>query len=254
MRNVLVEVKDRVLRIEIARTDKKNALTQAMYRDMGAALAAADADTQVRAILIHGTKDCFTAGNDLKDFLERDPHAGPADSFRFITGLPKVAKPLIAAVGGPAIGIGTTMLLHCDLVYAAPGARFQMPFVPLGLVPEAASSYLLPMIAGYQRAAELLLTGQPFDALKAHAVGIVTEVVPEDKLLEHALNAAKAIAALPPASVRLTKQLMKRAQETAVRSQMEEEGRIFAERLGSGEAKEAMTAFFEKRKPDFSRF
>jgi enoyl-CoA hydratase/carnithine racemase len=254
MSHILVETRDRVTRIEIARTDKKNALTQDMYRAMSQALAAADADAQVRAILIHGTRDCFTSGNDLKDFLERPPHAGPAASFDFISGLPKVAKPLIAAVGGPAVGVGTTMLLHCDLVYASPNARFQMPFVPLGLVPEAASSLLLPMIAGYQRAAELLLLGQPFSAEKALAAGFVTEIVPEEKLLEHARAAAAAVAALPPASVRLTKQLMKRQLGEAVAAQMAEEGRIFAERLGSGEAKEAMTAFFEKRKPDFSRF
>ena len=246
--------RDRVLRIEIARPDKKNALTQEMYRAMSQALAAADADAQVRAILIHGARDCFTAGNDLKDFLERPPHAGPADSFQFISTLPKVGKPLIAAVGGVAVGVGTTMLLHCDLVYATPSARFQMPFVPLGLVPEAASSLLLPMIAGYQRAAELLLLGQPFGAEKALAAGFVTEIVPEERLLEHAAAAAAAVAALPPASVRLTKQLMKRQLATAIGAQMAEEGRIFAERLQSSEAKEAMTAFFEKRKPDFSRF
>jgi enoyl-CoA hydratase/carnithine racemase len=252
--NVLIETKDRVLRIELARIDKKNALTQDMYRAMLQALVAADADAQVRAILIHGARDCFTAGNDLKDFLDRKPDGGPADSFKFISGLPLVQKPLIAAVGGPAVGVGTTMLLHCDLVYASPGARFQMPFVPLGVVPEAASSFLLPMIAGYQRAAELLMLGQPFSAEKALAAGFVTEIVPEDKLLEHARAAALAIAALPPASVRLTKQLMKRQLGKAIAEQMAEEGRIFAERLQSGEAKEAMTAFFEKRKPDFSRF
>ncbi len=152
------------------------------------------------------------------------------------------------------MGIGTTMLLHCDLVYASPGTRFQMPFVPLGLVPEAASSLLLPMIAGYQRAAELLLLGRPFSAEKALAAGFVTEVIPEAELLEHARAAAASIAALPPASVRLTKQLMKRPLGEAIASQMAEEGRLFAERLQSGEAKEAMTAFFEKRKPDFTRF
>ncbi len=251
---IKTETRDRVLSIEIARTDRKNALTQDMYRAMSQAMVAADADAQVRAILIHGTRDCFTAGNDLKDFLERPPHSGPAASFDFISGLPKVVKPLIAAVGGPAVGVGTTLLLHCDLVYASPNARFQMPFVPLGLVPEAASSLLLPMIAGYQRAAELLLLGQPFTAEKALAAGFVTEIVPGEKLLEHARQAALAVAALPPASVRLTKQLMKRQLGKAIASQMDEEGRIFAERLQSGEAKEAMTAFFEKRKPDFSRF
>ena len=252
--NILIETKDRVARIELARIDKKNALTGAMYDAMAKAMAAAEADPAVRAILIHGTRDCFTAGNDLNDFLDRSAGGGASAAFSFITGLPKLAKPLIAAVGGPAVGIGTTMLLHCDLVYASPRARFQMPFVPLGLVPEAASSLLLPMIAGYQRAAELLLLGQPFTADKALAAGFVTEIVAEEKLLDHARAAAAAVAALPPASVRLTKQLMKRQLREAIASQMEEEGRFFAERLQSGEAKEAMTAFFEKRKPDFSRF
>jgi len=252
--NILVETKDRIARIEIARVDKKNALTQDMYRAMLKALEAADADAQVRAILIHGARDCFTAGNDLKDFLESSPGGGPRASFQFIQALPKVAKPLIAAVGGAAVGVGTTMLLHCDLVYASRGARFQMPFVPLGLVPEASSSLLLPMIAGYQRAAELLLLGQPFGAEKALAAGFVTEIVPEAELLDCARNAATAIAALPPASVRAAKALMKRPLLQAIAAQMEEESRIFSERLQSGEAKEAMTAFFEKRKPDFSRF
>ena len=251
---IVTETKDRIARIEIARVDKKNALTGTMYDAMAAALAAAESDSTVRAILIHGTRDCFTAGNDLKDFLHRPAHEGASPALRFIRALPKLTKPLIAAVGGPAVGIGTTMLLHCDLVYASPGARFQMPFVPLGLVPEAASSLLLPMVAGYQRAAELLLLGQPFSAEKALAAGIVTEIVAEEKLLEHARHAAAAVAALPPASVRLTKQLMKRQLGQAIASQMDEESRIFAERLQSAEAKEAMTAFFEKRKPDFSRF
>jgi len=252
--NILVETKDRIARIEIARVDKKNALTQDMYRAMLKALADADADAQVRAILIHGARDCFTAGNDLKDFLDSSPGDGPRASFQFIQALPKVAKPLVAAVGGAAVGVGTTMLLHCDLVYASQGARFQMPFVPLGLVPEASSSLLLPMIAGYQRAAELLLLGQPFGADKALAAGFVTEIVPEGELLEYARNAAVAVAALPPASVRAAKALMKRPLLQAIATQMEEERRIFSERLQSGEAKEAMTAFFEKRKPDFSRF
>jgi len=157
-------------------------------------------------------------------------------------------------VGGPAVGVGTTMLLHFDLIYAAPNARFQLPFVPLGLLPEAASSLLLPVIAGYQRAAELLLLGQPFTAEKAQAAGIVTEVVPEGELLERARQAALALAALPPASMRMTKELMKRGLAQAVRERMQEELGLFGERLRSPEAKEALSAFMEKRKPDFSRF
>ena len=244
--------RDRVATLELARTEKKNALTAAMYAAMTDALAAAESDPGVRAILIHGTSDCFTAGNDLKDFLEGP--TGASQALRFIMALSKVAKPVVAGVGGPAIGIGTTLLLHCDLVYAAPAARFQLPFVQLGLVPEGASSLLLPMTAGYQRAAELLLLGQPFTAEKALAAGIVTEIVPQETLIERARSAAEGLAALPPESVRLTKQLMKRPLAAAIADQMAAEARLFAERLDSGEAKEALSAFLEKRKPDFSRF
>ena len=173
---------------------------------------------------------------------------------RFASALSKVGKPVVAAVGGPAVGIGTTLLLHCDLVYAAPGARFQLPFVRLGLVPEAASSLLLPRVAGYQRAAAWLLLGQAFTAAEALAAGIVTEIVPEETLLARARAAAAALAVLPPESVRLTKQLMKRPVAAQVAEQMAEEARLFAERLQSAEAKEAMSAFIEKRKPNYSRF
>jgi len=251
---VLTDTKDRIARIELARLDKKNALTAEMYQAMADALAAAEDDAQVRAVLIHGRPDCFTAGNDLKDFLERPPHGDGSPVFQFLQRISTARKPIVAAVGGVAVGIGTTMLLHCDLVYAAPNARFQMPFVPLGLLPEAGSSYLLPALAGYQRAAELLLLGQPFGADKALATGLVTEVIPEADLLEYGKNAARTLAALPPASVRLTKALMKRRHAKAVAEQMAEEGGMFRERLASPEAKEAMSAFLEKRKPDFSRF
>ena len=249
---IRTETRERLATIELARADKKNALTAEMYAAMTDALAAAESDPGVRAILIHGTRDCFTAGNDLKDFLEGP--AGASQALRFVSALSKVAKPVVAAVGGPAVGVGTTLLLHCDLVYAAPAARFQLPFVPLGLVPEAASSLLLPMVAGYRRAAELLLLGEPFAAEKAMEAGIVTDIVPEETLIERARAAAAAIAALPPESVRLTKQLMKRPVAAATAAQMTEEGRLFAERLQSPEAKEALSAFIEKRKPDFSRF
>jgi len=257
---VLTETRDRIARIALNRLDKKNAITVAMYQAMADALRAAEADPQVRVTLIHGRPDCFCAGNDLKDFAERPPHAEDAAQseqapvWQFLRAISTAAKPLIAAVGGPAVGIGTTMLLHCDLVYAAPDTRFQLPFVPLGLLPEAGSSLLLPMIAGYQRAAELLLLGQPFSAAKALAAGIVTEIVPQDELLEYAQDAASVVAALPPESVRLTKALMKKRYAAEVAERLAEESRLFRQRLGSGEAKEAMAAFFEKRKPDFSRF
>ena len=254
MPHILTSIKDRIARIELDRAEKKNAITADMYQAMADALEAAEADPQVRVVLIHGKPDCFTAGNDLKDFLERPPSGDCSPVFRFLQGIAGAAKPLVAAVGGPAVGIGTTMLLHCDFVYASPNARFQMPFVSLGLVPEAGSSLLLPMLAGYQRAAELLLLGKPFTAEKALAAGIVTEIVSEGDLLEHALEVAGSLAALPPSSLRMTKALMKTRFASAVKEAMGAEGEKFRAQLGSAEAKEAMQAFFEKRKPDFSRF
>ena len=248
------ETAGQVARIRFDRLHKKNAITVEMYAQLGRALAAADADPQVRAVLLCGAADCFTAGNDVADFLNapRDPGSSPARAL--FEALPNMKKPVVAAVGGPAIGIGTTLLLHCDLVYAAPNARFQLPFVPLGIVPEFGSTFLLPRLAGYQRAAELLLLGRQFSAQKAHEVGIVTEVVPQERLLEHALQIADALAALPPESLRLTKRLLKARYNEALAAAIEEETRLFTERLGSPEAKEAMSAFLEKRKPDFSRF
>ena len=251
--HIRITTEDRVARIELARPGKKNAITTEMYVQMAEALAAADADANVRAVLLHGAPDCFTAGNDVTDFLERPPGA-KSPSWKFFEVLPALSKPIVAAVGGPAVGIGTTLLLHCDLVYATPAARFQLPFVQLGIVPEFGSTYLLPLIAGYQRAAELLLLGQAFSAEKAREVGIVTQVVPEAELLPRALRTATQIAELPPESIRLTKRLMKSAHAQSTRNQIAEEGRIFVERLSSPEAKEAMNAFLEKRKPDFSRF
>jgi enoyl-CoA hydratase/carnithine racemase len=252
--HIVEQIEDRIARVELARVEKKNALTGEMYGQMAAALARADADPRVRAILLHGTAECFCAGNDLSDFLSRGPSSGPSPAFSFMRELSGARKPVVAAVGGPAVGIGTTMLLHCDLVFAAPNAKFQLPFVPLGIVPEFASTLLLPAVAGYQRAAELLLLGAPFGAEEAHAAGFVTRVVPAADLLERARAAASALAALPAASVRLTKELMKRRYAQAASDQMAEEWRVFRERLDSPEAREAMTAFFEKRKPDFSKF
>jgi enoyl-CoA hydratase/carnithine racemase len=251
--SIRTKVENRVASVELARPEKKNALTAQMYQGLAAALAAADADPQVRAILLHGTQDCFTAGNDVGDFLKRPAGAEPPVVGLFKV-LPNLAKPIVAAVGGPAVGIGSTMLLHCDLVYAASNARFQLPFVPLGIVPEFASTYLLPLLAGYQRAAELLLLGQPFTAEKARDVGLVTEVVSTENLFSKAREAAQILAALPPESLRLTKQLMKKRHRGNIAETIAEETRIFSERLSSPEAKEAMSAFLEKRKPDFSRF
>jgi enoyl-CoA hydratase/carnithine racemase len=251
---IKAETRNRVARIELARPEKKNALTAEMYLQLADALAAADADPQARAILLHGSRDCFTAGNDLADFLKRPPSGESSPTWRFFKTLPSLSKPIVAAVAGPAIGIGTTLLLHCDFVYAASTARFQLPFVPLGIVPEFGSTYLLPLLAGYQRAAELLLLGQPFTAEKAREAGIVTEVLAPESLMAKAEETANALAALPPESLRLTKRLLRSGSETTVKNRIAEEGKMFVERLASPEAKEAMRAFLEKRKPDFSRF
>lgn len=245
--HVLTDFADGVARVELARPERKNALTGEMYLALAGALSRADADGGVRAVLLHGRPDCFSSGNDVEDFLRRDLSA-ESPALGFLRAIAGTKKPVVAAVGGPAVGIGTTMLLHCDLVYAAAGARFQLPFVPLGLVPEAASSLLLPMIAGHARAAELLLLGEPFGAEKALAAGIVTAIVPEEELFAAARAAALKLAALPPESVRLTKELMKRPHAQAVLSQMAEEGRRFAERLSSPEARAAMSAFLARRK------
>jgi enoyl-CoA hydratase/carnithine racemase len=254
MSEIVVERSERVLRIQLNRPAKKNALTADMYGAFAKALRGAESDAEVRVVLVHGTPDAFTAGNDLQDFLSNPPRGPESPVFAFLEAVTHVEKPLVAAVNGVAVGIGTTMLLHCDLVYAGQDAKFALPFVNLGLCPEAASSFLLPALAGYQRAAELLLLGEPFDAAKAHAVGIVTEVVPSHLAVEAALQAAHKLAAKPPAAVRATKRLLKAPTKAMMEAALAEELRGFAGQLVSAEAKEAFSAFLEKRKPDFTRF
>jgi enoyl-CoA hydratase/carnithine racemase len=243
-----------VLRIEIARPEKKNALTGAMYAALAAAIASAEQDEGVRVMLLSGVGGAFTAGNDLQDFLAAPPQADAHPVFHFLTALSHAAKPIVAAVSGPAIGIGTTLLLHCDLVYADETARFALPFVNLGLCPEAGSSLLLPAVAGYQRAAELLLLGEPFGAEKAYECGIVNAVVPAAEVAATALAAAQQLAAKPPAALRATKKLMKRPVLAGLEQAMKEEAAQFARMVASEEAKEAFAAFLEKRKADFSKF
>lgn len=252
--SIVTELSDRILRVEIRRPDKKNALTAQMYDALADAIERADADAQVRAVLIHGQADCFTAGNDLRDFLENPPSGEDSGAFRFLRALRVAAKPLVAAVAGPAVGIGTTLLLHCELVYAASNARFALPFASLGLCPEGGSSLLLAPLVGYPRAAELLLLGEPFGADKAQEMGLVNDVFPPERLLDEARARAAKLAALPPASLRATKSLMKQALAPQLAEAMAREVSIFRERLASPEAKEAFAAFLEKRKPDFSRF
>ncbi len=244
---------DGVLRLEFNRPEKKNAINTAMYAALADALAAADTDDAVRVVLIHGQPGVFTSGNDLADFLADPPRDENSAVFRFLRAISHFGKPIVAAVGGPAIGIGTTLLLHCDLVYAASGTRFALPFVSLALVPEAASSFLLPRLAGWARASELLLLGEPFSAEKALEIGLVNEVVAPEVLLATAMATAGKLAQKPPGALRATKALMKDGLITQVEQAMGREGKVFAGRLKSAEAKEAFSAFLEKRKPDFSR-
>jgi enoyl-CoA hydratase/carnithine racemase len=243
-----------VLRIELNRPEKKNAITIAMYRALGDALHSASLDAAVRAVLLHGKPEIFCSGNDLSDFLAAPSRSEDFAPFRFLRILAQFDKPLVAAASGAAIGIGTTMLLHCDLVYAAAGTRFQLPFTNLGLVPEAASSLLLPRLAGWQKAAELLMLGEPFGAETARDIGLVNEVLAPEALIETARAKALALAAKPPAAMRATKALMKQNVLAQIEQAMTSEVRVFGERLVSPEAKEALSAFLEKRKPDFSKF
>lgn len=243
-----------VATIEIARPEKKNALTAAMYQAMADAVLDAQLDSAVRALLITGQPGIFTSGNDLEDFMQRPPAGPDSPVVRFMKALAECDKPVVAAVTGGAVGIGTTMLLHCDLVYVADDARLAMPFVGLGLVPEYASSLLLPLLVGHVRAAERLLLGDPFNGAQAVELGIANAVLPAAEVLNHARRVAERFNALPPGAVQDCKRLMKRAPKELVAQQMATEGELFTARLRSPEAREAFQAFFEKRKPDFSKF
>ena len=243
-----------VATIEIARPEKKNALTMAMYDEMASALRAASENPAVRSVLFTGQPGIFTSGNDLEDVMQRPPQGMDSPVFRFIKALLDFDKPVVVAVTGAAIGIGTTMLLHCDLVYVADNARLAMPFVSLGLVPEFASSLVVPALMGQRRAAEKLMLGDPFTAEEAVSCGIANAVLPADEVLPHARRVAERFNALPPSAVRQTKQLMKRWSAEAVLQATAVEGEQFGKALRSAEAREAFQAFFEKRKPDFSQF
>jgi enoyl-CoA hydratase/carnithine racemase len=248
-----------VATIEIARPQKKNALTVAMYQAMADALRAAAADGAVRAVLITGQPGIFTSGNDIEDFMARPPGAGgsateEAPVFQFMKALVEIDKPVVAAVTGAAIGIGTTMLLHCDFAYVSDEARLAMPFVGLGLVPEYASSLLVPQLMGHRRAAEKLLLGDPFTGEQAVECGLANAVLPAAEVVNHARRIAERFNALPPGAVREAKRLMRAPQRERILRTIAEEGAIFAARLRSPEAMEAFQAFFQKRKPDYTKF
>jgi enoyl-CoA hydratase/carnithine racemase len=253
--DVVVSDTGRVRRIQMSRPEKKNALTRAMYQLLAKAIADGERDPAVRVMTIAGTGDAFTSGNDVADFADARPTDGEIPAMAFLGAISQMRKPLLAGVNGIAVGIGVTMLLHCDLVYAAEEAMFQLPFVNLGLVPEAASSLLLPTLIGHHRAAELLFFGDRFDAHAAREMGLVNAVYPRETLHSTLDERAAVLAEKPPTSLRLTKELLKGgAFATAVSARLAEERSHFEQRLQSPEAREAMEAFRQKRAPDFSRF
>ena len=248
---IRVEVDGAVATIAFNRPQKKNAITAAMYQQAADAMKQADANEVVRVLLITGDGGAFTAGNDLEDFLQSPPQGDDSPVTQFMNTLRAMTKPVVAAVPGLAIGIGTTLLMHCDLVYASERAKFAMPFTQLGLCPEFASSVLLPRIAGYQRAAEKLLLGEPFDASEAERMGLVNRVLPAEELMPFVHTQLTKLAALPSESLRITKQLMKADVQMPLAAAMQVEMQHFMRMLNGPDAKEAFAAFLDKRKPAF---
>lgn len=253
MTDLLIDTSAGVMTLTLNRVNKKNAITQAMYSAMADALQQAQADAEVRAFVFQGHETIFCAGNDIGDFLSREETTQDSPVFRFLRAVSTFPKPLVAAVCGPAVGIGTTMLFHCDLVYAGDNAAFSMPFVNLGLCPEAASSYLAPRLMGYGRAAEALLLGEPFLAESALEMGLISRIVPPSEANALAQRQAQKLATKPLSSLIETKRLMKKGQASTVAERMVEEGASFGRLLREPAAREAFTAFMQKRKPDFSR-
>jgi enoyl-CoA hydratase/carnithine racemase len=250
--DILTHIDAGVMTLTLNRFARKNSLTAAMYDALADALEAANHDPAIRAVVIQGHETVFSAGNDIGDFLDKPPSSLDAPVFRFLRGISTFPKPIVAAVCGPAVGIGTTLLLHCDLVYAGDNAAFSMPFVNLGLCPEAASSFLAPQLMGYPRAAEALLLGEPFMAESALEMGLINRIVPPTEANALAQRQAVKLAAKPLAALMETKRLMKKSHAGIVAERMAEEGVSFGRMLQEPAAREAFGAFMEKRKPDFS--
>jgi len=251
--HVLIERNGGVLTLTMNRADKKNALTQNMYGAMADAIKSAQEDAQVRAVVIQGSDTCFTSGNDVSDFVNSPRSDTKSPVYHFLRAICHAEKPLIAAINGPAVGVGVTMLLHCDLVFVADNARLKMPFVNLGLCPEAGSSFLLPRLLGHLRAAELLLLGEEISGQRATEIGLANRALPAGAaVLQAAQEAAQRISEQPPGSVKLTKQLIKQGVAQIAEQTMDAEGDHFTQLLAGPEAREALTAFLEKRKPVFA--
>jgi enoyl-CoA hydratase/carnithine racemase len=254
MSDINTEHSDSILRVELNRPSKKNAMTAAMYTNLAEIFVDAGKDEAVRVVLWHGAGDAFCAGNDMVDFLKNPPGPDKFPQGLLMDALIGFEKPIIAAVQGAAIGGGTTMLTHCDFVYAGESAKFQVPFINLALVPEFGSSFSVPARIGHLRAAELYLLGEPFSAARAAELGLVTRVVPNRDLLAIATATAQKLAAKPSGALRASKRLLKQASIDQLReAALKIEPPQFFERLRSAEAKEAFSAFLEKRPPDFSK-
>jgi enoyl-CoA hydratase/carnithine racemase len=253
MNELLTERSGNIFRVQFNRPAKKNAMTLAMYSGLADLLNQADKDDNINVVLLHGAGDCFTAGNDLEDFMKNPPGPGDSPQSRLIGALIDFSKPLVAAVHGLAIGGGTTMLTHFDFVYAAEGTKFQVPFINLALVPEFGSSYSLPRQLGYLQAAELLMLGEPFNAARAGELGLVTAVVPASEVLARATETAQKLARKPTGALRACKDLLKRPGREQLKQSVAGEMEEFAAHVRSAEAKEAISAFFEKRPPNFAR-
>jgi enoyl-CoA hydratase/carnithine racemase len=253
MDNIVTERSEGILRVELNRPEKLNAMTSSMYTKLADVFNDASKDERIRVVLWHGAGDAFSAGNDVKDFLENPPGPGESPQVRLMNALVDFDKPLIAAVHGAAIGGGTTMLLHCDFVYAAESAKFQMPFINLAVVPEFGSSCLVPLTIGHIRAAELILLGLPFGARRAAELGLVTQVVSDQNLLPVATETARNLAAKPAGALQASKRLLKRSFREQIKAAMKAENEAFSVQVRSEEAKEALTAFLEKRPPDFTK-
>ncbi|GAA6141394.1 enoyl-CoA hydratase [Hydrogenophaga sp. 5NK40-0174] len=253
MSDILVHAENGITTLTFNRLDKKNSITVAMYAALADALKTAEEDSGTRCVVFQGHETIFSAGNDISDFLNRPPSDGESPVFQFLRRMATFSKPVLASVCGPAVGIGTTMLFHCDLVYAGDNAAFSMPFANLGLCPEAASSLLVPQMFGYHRAAEALMLGEPFMAEAALEVGLVNRVLPPTEANNYAQSVARKLATKPLSSLVETKRLMKGAQQERVLKVMQEEGASFGRMLGEPAAREAFTAFMERRAPDFSK-
>jgi enoyl-CoA hydratase/carnithine racemase len=253
MSDIITERSDGILRVEFNRPEKKNAMTGAMYTRLAEILNEANGDEETRVVLWHSAGDAFSAGNDAGDFLKHPPGTGESPQRHLMDAFVRFEKPIVVAVQGAAVGGGTTMLTHCDIVYAGESAKFQLPFINLALVPEFGSSYSLPARIGYLRAAELYLLGEPFGAARAAELGLVTRVVPDERLFATAMDTSKKLSLKPSSALRASRRLLKQGFIEQVKAAIEVEGLEFSEHVRSAEAKEALAAFLEKRPPNFQK-